>query len=74
MGHSIFIENAIETENVIDGNLVIGTHASFSLLNSDMTPSSFWITHPNNAVKNNHAAGSDRYGLVSGMEFAFMND
>ena len=35
MGHSIFVEDAIETENRIDGNLVIGTHASWSLLNTD---------------------------------------
>lgn len=63
MGHSIFVEDAIETENVIDGNLVISTHISWSLLNSDTTPASFWITHPNNILINNHAAGSDRYGF-----------
>jgi hypothetical protein len=63
MGHSVFIEDAIETKNVIDGNLVIGTHRSFSLLNSDQTPASFWITNPDNVIINNHAAGSDRYGF-----------
>jgi hypothetical protein len=63
MGHSIFIEDGIEEHNVIDGNLVIGTHRSWSLLNSDQTPASFWITNPNNVLINNHAAGSDRYGF-----------
>jgi hypothetical protein len=63
MGHSIFIEDAIETKNVIDGNLVMVTKRSFSLLNSDQTPASFWITNPDNVIINNHAAGSDRYGF-----------
>lgn len=63
MGHSIFIEDAIETKNVIDGNLVIGTNRSWSLLNSDQTPASFWITNPDNVIINNRAAGSDRYGF-----------
>ena len=62
-GHSVVIENGIETNNVIDSNLVIGTHATWSLLNSDTTPSSFWITHPNNIVINNRAAGSEKYGF-----------
>ena len=62
MGHSIFVEDAIETKNVIDHNLVIGTNKSWSLLNTDQTPASFWITHPDNIFINNHAAGSDRYG------------
>jgi hypothetical protein len=62
MGHTIFIEDAIETNNLIDGNLVVDTRASDSLLNTDATPGSFWITHPDNIFTNNHAAGSDRYG------------
>ena len=62
MGHSIFIEDAIETKNVIDGNLIIGTNRSWSLLNSDQTPASIWITNPDNVIINNRAAGSDRYG------------
>lgn len=63
MGHTIFIEDGIETHNVIEDNLVINTIASQSLLNTDMTPASFWITHPNNMIRRNHAAGSDRYGF-----------
>ena len=61
MGHAVFVEDAVETKNLIDGNLVVDTRASNSLLNTDQTPASFWITHPDNIVRNNHAAGSDRY-------------
>jgi hypothetical protein len=35
---------------------------SWSGLNTDQTPACYWITNPNNAFVNNHAAGSDRYG------------
>jgi len=62
MGHTIFIEDAAETKNRIEGNLIIQTKRSWSLLNTDQSPGSFWITHPDNIIKNNHAAGSDRYG------------
>lgn len=61
MGHNFFIEDAIETR--IQNNLAMRTTASFSLLNTDQTPASFWITHPNNDFFGNHAAGSDRYGF-----------
>jgi hypothetical protein len=37
--------------------------ASWSLLNTDQTPASFWITNPDNIFRGNHAAGSDRYGF-----------
>jgi hypothetical protein len=41
----------------------MGTKKSWSLLNSDQTPASFWITHPDNNLEGNHAAGSDYYGF-----------
>ena len=62
-GHNIFIEDGIETHNLIKNNLVISTLRSWSLLNTDQTPASFWITNPNNMWIGNHAAGSDRYGF-----------
>jgi hypothetical protein len=62
MGHNIFIEDAIETKNYIFKNLVMNTKRSWSLLNTDQSPASFWITHPDNDFIENHAAGSDRYG------------
>jgi hypothetical protein len=62
MGHNIFIEDAIETKNLIENNLIVDTRASNSLLNTDQTPACFWITHPDNIFRGNHAAGSERYG------------
>lgn len=63
MGHTVFIEDAAETKCLIDGNLIMQTKRSWSLINTDQTPASFWITHPDNQFRNNHAAGSDRYGF-----------
>ena len=63
MGHTVFIEDAAETKNLIRYNLVILTQASHSLLNTDSTPACFWITHPDNIFVGNHAAGSERYGF-----------
>ena len=62
-GHNIFVEDGIETNNLVQNNLVISTLRSWSLLNTDQTPASFWITNPNNMYIGNHAAGSDRYGF-----------
>ena len=61
MGHTFFIEDAIESKNIMRNNLVMMTKRSWSLLNTDQTPASFWITHPDNDFIDNHAAGSDRY-------------
>jgi len=61
MGHNIFIEDAAETNNIIEYNLLVQTMRSWSLLNTDQTPGSMWITHPDNIIRFNHAAGSDRY-------------
>jgi hypothetical protein len=61
MGHSIFMEDAVERKNYIYRNLVMKTKRSWSLLNTDQTPACFWITNPDNDFIGNHAAGSDRY-------------
>ena len=61
MGHTIFIEDAAETKNLIEGNLIVDVRRSWSLLNTDQTPACIWITNPNNIIRNNAAAGSDRY-------------
>lgn len=58
MGHTVFIEDAIETNNLIENNLVIDVRESNSLLNTDQTPACFWITHPDNIFRGNHCAGS----------------
>lgn len=61
MGHTIFIEDAAETKNLIEKNLIVDVRRSWSLLNTDQTPASIWITNPDNIIRGNHAAGSDRY-------------
>lgn len=63
MGHTFFIEDAVETHNQLEDNLSIQTMRSWSLLNTDQTPAAFWITNPNNIFRRNRAAGSDRYGF-----------
>lgn len=56
-GHTFFLEDGVETGNVITGNLGLLTWPSYALLNTDTTPAVFWITHPNNTVSNNVGAG-----------------
>ena len=62
MGHSFFVEDAVETNNLIENNLAIRADQSFSLLNSDQWPASFWITHPDNIIRGNHAGGAAGFG------------
>ena len=63
MGHTYFIEDGIESQNSFINNLGITTRSSFSLLNVDQTPATFWITNPSNYIIGNHAVGSDSYGF-----------
>jgi hypothetical protein len=63
LGHSIFLEDGGETQNVIEYNLIILTKQTFSLLVIDSTPASIWIRHPDNIIRGNHCAGSDHYGI-----------
>ncbi|KAK3258451.1 hypothetical protein CYMTET_32501, partial [Cymbomonas tetramitiformis] len=62
-GHTFFVEDGVEMENVFEGNLGILTRKSHSLLNTDTTPATFWITNPDNVVRDNVAAGSEAYGF-----------
>ena len=63
MGHNVFIEDGVETHNYVAYNLVVASRASHSILNTDTTPASFWITNPDNIWVGNHAAGGARYGF-----------
>jgi len=47
----------VEQGNYITGNLGMLTYPSNALLNTDTSPAVFWITHPNNVVRNNVGAG-----------------
>jgi hypothetical protein len=62
-GHTIFVEDAIETKNLIENNLIVSVRRSWSLLNTDTSPAGMWITNPNNFFRNNHVAGGDAYGF-----------
>ena len=63
MGHTYFVEDGLETKNVITGNLGALTRPSFTGLNSDTTPSTYWLVNGDNYVERNIAAGSSHYGF-----------
>ena len=63
MGHTVFLSDGAEVKNYITYNVVAGTRPSFSLLNTDQTPASYWITNPDNILVGNRAAGSTDYGF-----------
>jgi hypothetical protein len=62
-GHNFFIEDGSETKNTLDGNIGINTRMIWTLSNKDVTSATFWVTHPDNIVKNNAAAGGQWYGF-----------
>lgn len=72
MGHTFFIEDAVETKNIYDHNLAIQIKSSMSLLNTDQSPAGFWITHPDNVVINNAVAGTPNYGYWYDMQTTAM--
>ncbi|KAL8563717.1 hypothetical protein ACOMHN_063485 [Nucella lapillus] len=77
LGHGIFLEDSVEQNNTIHGNLVLGTRHGTQLLSDRLKSwcsdedqlycdglASFWLTHPNNEVNNNVAAGGDGIGFM----------
>ena len=62
-GHNYFIEDGIETNNLIEDNLGISTIQIWTLINTDVTAATYWITNPNNIVRRNRAAGGDWFGF-----------
>ena len=63
MGHNFFLQDGLEMNNSFIDNLAVQTAPSYSLMNTDQTPASFWITSPNNHFVGNRAAGSKTYGF-----------
>jgi hypothetical protein len=63
MGHSFFIEDGVEEDNIVENNLGIKTVPSMNLLNTDQTPAVFWIVTMKNYIINNHAVASRKYGF-----------
>ncbi len=66
LGHGYFLEDGGETGNLIAGNLGLGTHATATgqgVLPTDTRAATFWITNPDNTVRDNAAAGSEAFGF-----------
>ena len=42
-GHTYFVEDGLESKNVITGNLAAVTRESFVGLSTDATPASYWL-------------------------------
>lgn len=63
LGHGIFIEDSVESNNIIEENLIMHTSISSSLLISDLKPAGIWITRPNNFITKNRACGSQSFGF-----------
>ncbi|XP_076438592.1 LOW QUALITY PROTEIN: fibrocystin-L-like [Babylonia areolata] len=62
-GGAVFLEDGDERGNTLQYNLAVGVRASSSLLNHDLTPAGFWVTHPDNVVRHNHVAGGTHFGF-----------
>jgi len=67
LGHTVFFEDAVEQNNVVERNLVILTRVpSDPILLSDSNtfgPASYWVSNPNNILRDNVAAGSEGTGF-----------
>ncbi|XP_035537797.1 PKHD1 like 1, tandem duplicate 1 [Morone saxatilis] len=63
MGGAFFIEDGIETENILQYNLAVFVKQSTSLLNDDVTPAAYWVTNANNIIRHNAAAGGTHFGF-----------
>ena len=62
-GHNFFVQDGIETHNIIRNNLAISSLAVTNMLQTDTSVASFWITNPTNDFYGNRAAGGDFYGI-----------
>ena len=66
LGHGYFLEDGVETGNLIADNLGAGTKvtaAGEGVLPTDTRAATFWITNPDNTVRGNAAAGSQGFGF-----------
>ena len=63
LGHTYFVEDGLETKNVITDNFGANTRQLFVGLTTDATPSTYWLVNGDNYVERNIAAGSTHYGI-----------
>ncbi len=62
-GHAIFVEDAVERRNLIEGNLVLKVrNPARPLLKHEDTSSGLWLTNPDNTVRNNAVADVSGHG------------
>jgi cell surface hyaluronidase len=68
IGHGYYMEDGIETGNVIEDNLgaVVRNATSELPSPSDKEATVFWITNPNNTIRRNVSAGSEHSGFWLG--------
>ncbi len=65
-GHCYFFEDGVERGATMEGNLGLLTRrpaTGQALLPSDQNPATFWITNPDNTIRDNVAAGSHGFGF-----------
>eukprot|EP01135_Chromosphaera_perkinsii_P003889 Nk52_evm6s261 gene=Nk52_evmTU6s261 len=72
-GHCVLTEDSSETNNVFKHNCFLNTKAKkvsgsggvgeVGFKSDEMAPTTFWITHPDNALIDNVAGGSDDTGI-----------
>ena len=66
LGHGYFFEDGAEVDNLVEGNLGLTTRRppdGERLLPSDDSPATFWVTNPDNVLRDNVAAGSQGKGF-----------
>lgn len=66
LGHGYFLEDGAESGNLIAGNLGLGTKTTAQgegVLPTDTQAATFWITNPDNMIRNNVAGGSQGFGF-----------
>ncbi len=64
-GHAIFLEDAVERRNTLEGNLVLAVDAipeEHLLLKHERRPAGFWLTNPDNVVRGNAVADTAQHG------------
>ena len=63
MGHTIFLEDGIETNNIIQHNLVVYVNKSTAMLKSDLKPSGLWQSRATNLIRENNFVGCAGNGV-----------
>ena len=62
-GHTFFVEDGAERDNVWEQNLGVLTQPLYTMLDGDKRPATFWTSSPTNVWIGNVAAGSSHDGF-----------